>query len=104
VASLPADVLKVDRALVAGPLPACTAAPEAVLGAVTALGSALEMQVLAEGVETAEQLARVRNAGCTFAQGHLLSPPVPAEQLSALLAEGRRQTGHQRLPSGGGAS
>jgi EAL domain-containing protein (putative c-di-GMP-specific phosphodiesterase class I) len=98
VASLPADVLKVDRALVSGPLPSCTQAPEAVLGAVTALGSALDMQVLAEGVETPEQLELVRSVGCTFAQGHLLSPPLPAEQLTALLAEGRRQTGHQQLP------
>jgi EAL domain-containing protein (putative c-di-GMP-specific phosphodiesterase class I) len=98
VASLPADVLKVDRTLVAGPLPACTAAPAAVLGAVTALGCALDMEVLAEGVETAEQLELVRQMGCTYAQGHYLSPPLPADQLSALLVEGRRQTGHQRLP------
>jgi diguanylate cyclase (GGDEF)-like protein len=98
VASLPADVLKVDRTLVAGPLPACDKAPEAVLGAVTALGYALDMEVLAEGVETAEQLELVRSVGCSYAQGHHLSPPVPADQLSALLAEGRRQTGHQQLP------
>ncbi|MCW2538039.1 MAG: hypothetical protein JWQ26_3738 [Modestobacter sp.] len=98
VASLPTDVLKVDRALVSGPLPACAATPGAILGAVAALGSALDMQVLAEGVETPEQLELVRTAGCTYAQGHHLSPPVPAEQLSALLAEGRRRTGEQRLP------
>jgi diguanylate cyclase (GGDEF)-like protein len=98
VASLPADVLKVDRALVSGSLPACTATPGAVLGAVAALGSALDMQVLAEGVETPEQLELVRSAGCTYAQGHHLSPPVPAGQLSALLAEGRLRTGGQRLP------
>jgi diguanylate cyclase (GGDEF)-like protein len=104
VASLPADVLKVDRALVSGPLPACTAAPGAVLGAVAALGSALDMQVLAEGVETVEQLELVRGAGCAYAQGHLLSPPLPAGELGALLAEGRRQTGHQRIPPGKGSS
>jgi diguanylate cyclase (GGDEF)-like protein len=98
VASLPADVLKVDRALVAGPLPAGPGGPRAVLGAVAALGAALDMQVLAEGVETPEQLEVVRSAGCTFAQGNHLSPPVPADQLSALLAEGRRRTGGQRLP------
>jgi diguanylate cyclase (GGDEF)-like protein len=99
VASLPADVLKVDRALVSGPLPAAADTPTAVLGAVTALGAALDMQVLAEGVETAEQLDLVRRVGCTFAQGHHLSPPLPADELSALLAEGRRQTGQQRLPT-----
>jgi diguanylate cyclase (GGDEF)-like protein len=99
VASLPADVLKVDRALVAGPVPACATGPETVLGVVTALGSALHMQVLAEGVETPAQLALVRRVGCTYAQGHHLSPPLPAEQISALLAEGRRQTGRQQLPT-----
>jgi diguanylate cyclase (GGDEF)-like protein len=104
VASLPADVLKVDRALVAGSLPASTTGPQAVLGAVTALGSALDMQVLAEGVETPEQLDLVRTVGCAYAQGHYLSPPLPAEQISALLAEGRRETGHQGLPSPSGSS
>jgi diguanylate cyclase (GGDEF)-like protein len=98
VASLPADVLKVDRALVAGPLTARATTPAAVLGAVAALGSALDMQVLAEGVETAEQLELVRRVGCSFAQGHHLSRPLPADELGALLAEGRRQTGEQRLP------
>jgi diguanylate cyclase (GGDEF)-like protein len=98
VASLPADVLKVDRALVSGPPPACAATPGALLGAVAALGTALEMQVLAEGVETPAHLELVRSAGCTYAQGHHLSPPVPAGRLSALLAEGRRRTGEQRLP------
>jgi diguanylate cyclase (GGDEF)-like protein len=94
VAALPADVLKVDRTLVA----ARTGVPGAVLGAITALGAALDLQVLAEGVETPEQLELARTTGCRYAQGHHLSPPVSAGQLSALLAEGRRQTGHQRLP------
>jgi EAL domain-containing protein (putative c-di-GMP-specific phosphodiesterase class I) len=69
-----------------------------VLGACAALGSALEMAVLAEGVETAEQLELVRGVGCTHAQGHHLSPAVPAAELSALLEEGRRLTGRQQLP------
>ncbi|MCZ2836742.1 putative bifunctional diguanylate cyclase/phosphodiesterase [Modestobacter sp. VKM Ac-2985] len=98
VASLPADVLKVDRALVAGPLPAAATAPEALLGAVAALGAALDMAVLAEGVETAAQLELARRVGCTYAQGHHLSPPVTGDRLGALLTEGRRQTGQQRLP------
>jgi EAL domain-containing protein (putative c-di-GMP-specific phosphodiesterase class I) len=90
VAALPADVLKLDRTLVAGLSPLGSVAPEAVLGAVTALGSALHMQVVAEGVETPAQLDLVRRVGCTYAQGYLLSPPVPAERLGDLLAEGRR--------------
>jgi EAL domain-containing protein (putative c-di-GMP-specific phosphodiesterase class I) len=95
VASLPVDLLKVDRTLDSAE---CTGSPGALLGAVAALGSALDMQVLAEGVETAEQLELARRAGCRFAQGHHLSPAVSAGQLGALLAEGRRRTGAQRLP------
>jgi diguanylate cyclase (GGDEF)-like protein len=98
VASLPVDVLKVDRELVAGTPANCVAAPEAILGAVSALGSALGLQVLAEGVETAEQVELARRVGCTYAQGNHLSPPLPAAQLSALLEEGRRLTGAQSLP------
>jgi EAL domain-containing protein (putative c-di-GMP-specific phosphodiesterase class I) len=98
VASLPVDVLKVDRALVAAAPPNCVAAPEAILGAVSALGSALGLQVLAEGVETAGQVELARRVGCTFAQGNQLSPPLAAEQLTALLEEGRRLTGRQLLP------
>jgi EAL domain-containing protein (putative c-di-GMP-specific phosphodiesterase class I) len=99
VAALPADILKVDRTLVAGLSPLGPTAPEAVLGAVTALGSALRMQVVAEGIETPTQLDLVRRVGCTHAQGFRLSPPVPAEQLGALLVESRRRTGVQRLPA-----
>jgi diguanylate cyclase (GGDEF)-like protein len=98
VASLPADLLKVDRALVGASPAGNSTAPGAVLGAVTALGSALAMEVLAEGVETAEQLELVRAVGCTYAQGNLLSPPLPPEDLGRLLTEGRQRTGEQRLP------
>jgi EAL domain-containing protein (putative c-di-GMP-specific phosphodiesterase class I) len=98
VASLPVDVLKVDRALVTGSGPNGATTPEAILGAVSALGAALDMQVLAEGVETHEQVELARRVGCTYAQGFHLSRPLPAEQLTALLEEGRRRTGKQLLP------
>ncbi|WP_176445585.1 putative bifunctional diguanylate cyclase/phosphodiesterase [Blastococcus mobilis] len=98
VASLPVDVLKVDRALVAGAPPKRLAAPEAILRAVSALGSALGLQVLAEGVETVEQVDRARRVGCAFAQGYQLSRPLAAEHLSGLLEDSRRRTGRQLLP------
>jgi EAL domain-containing protein (putative c-di-GMP-specific phosphodiesterase class I) len=103
VAALPADVLKIDRTLVAGLSPLGSAAPEAVLGAVTALGSALDMETVAEGIESSAQLDLVRSVGCTFAQGFRLSPPVSADRLGALLREGRRRTGSQRLPTASAA-
>jgi diguanylate cyclase (GGDEF)-like protein len=98
LASLPVDVLKVDRTLVSGPPGERATAPAAILGAVSALGSALGLEVLAEGVETAEQVARARRVGCTYAQGFALSRPLPAERLGALLADGLRRTGRQVLP------
>src|SRR3954449_437520 len=98
VASLPVDVLKMDRSLVAGTPTNSLAAPEAILGAVSALGSALGLQVLAEGIETAGQLDLARRVGCTHAQGYQLCRPLSAEALGALLREGRRLTGKQLLP------
>jgi EAL domain-containing protein (putative c-di-GMP-specific phosphodiesterase class I) len=46
------------------------------------------MSVTAEGIETAEQLAAVRMAGCDHAQGFLFSRPVPSEDLREQLAHG----------------
>jgi diguanylate cyclase (GGDEF)-like protein len=101
VASLPADVLKVDRSLVSGsgPGPDRAAAPEAILGAVSALGSALNLDVLAEGVENRGQVELARRVGCTYAQGFHLSRPLATERLTALLERSRRQTGRQLLPA-----
>ena len=64
---------------------------EAVVRAVVGLGRAFGLQVCAEGVETPEQLARVRELGCDFAQGYLLSRPVPAASTTELVASWRDQ-------------
>ncbi len=63
-----------------------------------ALGTTLGMRVLAEGVETAEQVELARRVGCTDAQGHRVSEPLDAAVLGALLVLGRRLTGRQVLP------
>ncbi|MGH6830115.1 MAG: EAL domain-containing protein, partial [Methylocella sp.] len=54
--------------------------------AITSLGSSLGIPTLAEGIETEEQLARVREAGCTEMQGYLFSRPVPASEVAGLLS------------------
>jgi EAL domain-containing protein (putative c-di-GMP-specific phosphodiesterase class I) len=52
------------------------------------MAGALDIDVTAEGVETAEQLTHLRENGCPYAQGHLFSLPVPPEEIDALLGYG----------------
>jgi len=84
---LSADVLKLDRSFVR-PLAGGTGVDEAIVAAITALGHRLGMRVTAEGIETEEQLAAVRRAGCDGGQGYLLGRPVPAHQVLDLLRRG----------------
>ena len=53
------------------------------------MAHALDMEVVAEGVETEEQLHILVREGCDLAQGHLLSLPVAAEEIARILGEGR---------------
>ena len=77
------DVLKVDRSFVAGlERGAGGGLVEVILGMADALG----MRAIAEGVETAEQADALRELGCYGAQGYFFSRPMPAEDVSALLA------------------
>jgi diguanylate cyclase (GGDEF)-like protein len=75
---LPVDRIKVDRSFIAM-LPD-DGASVALLRGVVALGGELDVAVVAEGVETPEQLAVVRAAGCRLVQGYLLGRPAPAGQ------------------------
>jgi diguanylate cyclase (GGDEF)-like protein len=68
------EVLKIDRTF----LDLDTANHSSLVRAVADLGRTLRLTVIAEGVETAEQLAQVRAAGCDAAQGFYLSRPMPA--------------------------
>ena len=49
------------------------------------MARALGMQVIAEGVETGEQLETLRRLGCQLAQGYHFSPPLPAEALAGFV-------------------
>ena len=79
----PLDELKVDRSFVDG----LGRDPEdtAIVGAVTAMAHALELRVVGEGVETPEQLGRLRILGCELAQGYHLARPQPATGVEKLL-------------------
>jgi EAL domain-containing protein (putative c-di-GMP-specific phosphodiesterase class I) len=79
----PVDVLKIDRSFVAG-LPR-DRDDVAVVEAIVAMAHSLGMQVVAEGVETAEQLAFLRSLGCDMIQGFYFSASLPIEQFEEYL-------------------
>jgi diguanylate cyclase (GGDEF)-like protein/PAS domain S-box-containing protein len=83
---LSADVLKLDRSFIR-PLGG-SAEDEAIVAAIAALGHRLGMRVTAEGIETEEQLAAARRAGCDSGQGFLLGRPVPADLVPDVLCRG----------------
>ena len=68
----PFNKIKIDRSFVVGG----DADSEAILKAVSSLGASLGMAITAEGVETAEQLERIRDQNCTHVQGYLTGRPM----------------------------
>lgn len=88
---LPVDTLKVDQSFVAGLGGRATAGP--VLRAIIELGNALFMQVVAEGIETRDQLEFLSDVGCQFGQGHYFHRAVPPAEFELLL---RDPTPYQR--------
>ena len=83
----PIDRLKIDRSFVRD---LCIDVDDAAISkAVIALAHSLDLQVVAEGVETAEQLAFLQAYQCDIVQGYLYSEPIDAEQVAAMLARGR---------------
>jgi diguanylate cyclase (GGDEF)-like protein len=84
--AFPFDKIKIDRAFVAD----LAVRPDAlaIVRAVTTLADSLDMSTTAEGVETEEQLAHLREAGCTEVQGYLISRPVAAEAVAPMLVDG----------------
>ena len=82
--SFPVDKLKIDRAFVREIDAADDPAP--LIAAIVSMAHSLGLQIVAEGVETIEQLACLNNLGCEEVQGYLLSRPVVSEALESLLA------------------
>ncbi|MEL4177646.1 putative bifunctional diguanylate cyclase/phosphodiesterase [Roseateles sp. PN1] len=83
--SLAIDVLKIDRSFVQDLRPGSKNL--ALCKAIITMAQALDMQVVAEGVETVEQRELLRAAGCDFVQGYLISRPVSAEAFERMLRE-----------------
>lgn len=81
---LPASTLKIDRVFVRD----LGASPrvEALVTSTIQLGRTLGLTTVAEGVETLEQAEILRSLGCDLLQGFRFSPPVPADEIEALIA------------------
>jgi EAL domain-containing protein (putative c-di-GMP-specific phosphodiesterase class I) len=80
--SFPFYRIKIDRSFITG-LPDKNES-RAIVRAIADLARSLSMRVIAEGVETAQQLEQVRILGCTDMQGYLFSPPRPAAEIHQL--------------------
>jgi diguanylate cyclase (GGDEF)-like protein/PAS domain S-box-containing protein len=78
---MPVNVLKIDRSFVSG----VDRDPQAasIVSAFLELSRGLEMETLAEGIETEEELAFLRERGCLLGQGFLFARPVPPEEIIA---------------------
>src|SRR6202046_231413 len=87
--SFPFDKIKIDRSFVHEL--ATREDSMAIVRAVTGLGKSLGISIVAEGVETNEQLGLLRTEGCTEVQGFLFSRPRPAQDVEAMLSYGRER-------------
>jgi diguanylate cyclase (GGDEF)-like protein/PAS domain S-box-containing protein len=82
---LPLDILKIDQSFVHQLSENSDDA--AIATAIISMGQSLNLRIIAEGVETAEDLAFLKAHGCDEVQGFYFSRPVPAEQFSRLLTQ-----------------
>ena len=80
--SFPFSTIKIDRSFIAGLKDKSES--RAIVRAIADLARNLNMRVIAEGIETAQQLEHVRNLGCTDMQGYLFSPARPAAEIHQL--------------------
>jgi EAL domain-containing protein (putative c-di-GMP-specific phosphodiesterase class I) len=91
--NLPIRTLKIDRSFVAGLRlrglePAAGTGP--IVETILTLGRKLDLEVVAEGIETREQMAWLRQAGCPYGQGYLFCKPYRADRIAKLLARSGR--------------
>jgi diguanylate cyclase (GGDEF)-like protein len=88
IREFPLDVLKIDRSFVSKMTE--NARDEEIVRVILGLAATLGLQVVAEGVETAEHLAQLRALLCDYGQGYLFAKPLDSEALASLLATNPR--------------
>jgi EAL domain-containing protein (putative c-di-GMP-specific phosphodiesterase class I) len=82
----PIDVLKIDRSFIRDI--ATNPDDASITSAIIAMAHSLDLDTVAEGVETEQQLVFLRQQGCRVVQGYYFSKPVPAEEFEVLLRDG----------------
>jgi diguanylate cyclase (GGDEF)-like protein/PAS domain S-box-containing protein len=95
LSQLPVGCLKIDRSFIQG----CTTDRrcKSIVQSIVSLSNALGLRIVAEGIETGEQLDYLKTLGCHEGQGYLFSRPLPAGGLAAFMA------GSESAPNGGAA-
>lgn len=83
---LPADILKIDKSFVQSMRNEQSG--QAIVKTIKLLADSLQKQVVAEGVETSQQLAAIMQLQCSYVQGYFFAKPLPAEDAKLLLARG----------------
>jgi predicted signal transduction protein with EAL and GGDEF domain len=83
----PLDTLKIDRSFVSEMED--TSESRAIVQMILSLGRSLGMEMVAEGVETAEQVSLLRSLGCEYAQGYFFSKPTDQEGMAEVLLKSR---------------
>lgn len=96
---LHASELKIDRGFVHELSPGSEDA--AIISAIVALGRTLNLEIVAEGVETVEQRDFLTSIGCNALQGFLFGRPMPPDQLMASLEQGTTSTWELKQPNPG---
>lgn len=83
----PLQVLKIDRSFISRMETNMESLQ--IVRTIVVLARSLGMEVIAEGAENADEIARLRELGCNYVQGNYFSPPIPADELTALLDPAR---------------
>ena len=90
LADFPIDILKIDRSFISK---IGENKQEAIVSAMIAMGKAMGMMVVAEGIETKQQLEYLQDLKCDIAQGFLFSKPLPESEATIFLEQ------HRLIPS-----
>jgi predicted signal transduction protein with EAL and GGDEF domain len=83
---LPLDQIKIDQSFVRDLV--INSSDKAIVHTIIAMANSMDLNIIAEGVETQEQRQLLLSAGCTNFQGYLFSKPIPIEQFESLLKQG----------------